>query len=163
MNSPVDACLLAELLEKHCAALELYASQWTFAADDCVQEAFIELARQPEAPNNLVAWLYRVVRNRALNAARSTNRRKRYEKQAAQAFTERLKSRLDKTDAFLVVSALESLPSELRELVVLRIWSELTWEEIAELSGLSSSSAQRRYVAALERMRVNLEPSCLPK
>ena len=42
-------------------------AQWTEAADDCVQEALIELARQPRVPENVVAWLYRVVRNRAVS------------------------------------------------------------------------------------------------
>ena len=62
---------LAELLDAHAAALELFAAQWTQAPADAVQEAFVELARQPELPRNIVAWLYRVVRNRALSEARA--------------------------------------------------------------------------------------------
>ena len=46
MNGPIDAELLGRLLDEHGAALALYASQWTDAADDCVQEALVELARQ---------------------------------------------------------------------------------------------------------------------
>ena len=75
MAQPVDERQLAELLDRHAAALALYAAQWTSAADDCVQEALVELARQASGPDNPVAWLYRVVRNRALNAARSARRR----------------------------------------------------------------------------------------
>ena len=80
MSRPVDAALIAEMLSCHGAALELYASQWTAAADDCVQEALIELARQSAAPDNPRAWLYRVVRNRALNTARAAQRRTGHER-----------------------------------------------------------------------------------
>jgi len=44
MPGPIDAELLGRLLDEHGPALALYASQWTDAADDCVQEALIELA-----------------------------------------------------------------------------------------------------------------------
>ena len=44
MNGPIDAELLGRLLDEHGAALALYASQWTESADDCVQEALVELA-----------------------------------------------------------------------------------------------------------------------
>ena len=67
----VDATLIAEMLDRHGPALAFYARQWTSTADDCVQEALVELARQPATPDNPAAWLYRVVRNRALNAARA--------------------------------------------------------------------------------------------
>ena len=36
--------------------------------EDVVQEAFLLLVRQVVAPDNPVGWMYRVVRNRAINA-----------------------------------------------------------------------------------------------
>ena len=42
--------LLGRLLDEQGGSLALYASQWTDAADDCVQEALIELARQRPVP-----------------------------------------------------------------------------------------------------------------
>ncbi len=33
---PVDAALIADMFDRHAAALALYAAQWTAAADDCV-------------------------------------------------------------------------------------------------------------------------------
>ena len=71
-----DAELLARLLDQHGGALALYAAQWTESADDCVQEALVELAKQAEMPENTVGWLYRVVKNKALNAARASLRHK---------------------------------------------------------------------------------------
>ena len=45
----------------------------------------------------------------------------------------------------------------------MRIWSGLTWSQIAELSETSSSSAQRNYAAAIEKIRIQMESTCLTK
>ena len=45
--------LLGRLLDEHGAALVLYARQWCASPDDVVQEALIQLARQPQVPEKL--------------------------------------------------------------------------------------------------------------
>ena len=162
MNMPVGANLLAELLDRHGAALELYASQWTRWPEDAVQEAFVELARQTELPKNLAAWLYQVVKYRALNDRRASQRRQLHEQEAARRMVEQEPQAIGAEDRLSLPEALEALEGRDREIVVLRIWSGLTWQEIAEVSEISSSNAQRRYAAALEQLRKFLEPSCLP-
>src|SRR6188472_671983 len=82
MNGPIDAEQLGRLLDEHGPALALYAAQWTDTADDCVQEALVELAKQRQSPIHVVAWLYRVVKHRALNVARSDRRRRERESRA---------------------------------------------------------------------------------
>ena len=57
--------------------------------------------------------------------------------------------------------AMQQLQPSDRELVILRIWSGLTWSEIAELTHTSSSGAHRRYAAALQTLKQNLDPTCL--
>ena len=52
MSPSVDASLIAELFDRHAAALEFYAAQRTTSPQDCVQEAFLELARQPSPPDD---------------------------------------------------------------------------------------------------------------
>lgn len=154
----VDATLIAEMLDRHGAALALYARQWTSAADDCVQEALVELARQPTAPENPAAWLYRVVRNRALNAARADRRRIVHEQSAAQARAARKTHEVDAAEAAGLNDSLATLDAAAREIVVLRVWGGLAWQEIAELVGGSKSTAQRTYVQALEQLRTHWEP-----
>lgn len=162
MPAPVDAKLIAELLERHAAALALYASQWTTAADDCVQDALVELARQPAAPDNAAAWLYRVVRNRALNAARASRRRATHEQTAGEARGKRRFSGAGPAEQAELKDLLNTLADDAREIVVLRIWGQLAWREIAELVGVSSSSAQRQYVEALQQLRSHWEPRSCP-
>lgn len=152
---------LAELLDAHAAALELFAAQWTQAPADAVQEAFVELARQPELPRNIVAWLYRVVRNRALSEARAARRRKRRELSAIERsdlwFQTRSSSELDPKEAD---DALRRMPDELREVLVARIWGGLTFEQIAEVLQTSTSTAFRRYEEAISYLRTRLGIPC---
>ena len=52
--------------------------------DDHVHDAFVELARQsPPPPALVLPWLYRVVRNKALAASRSSIRQRRRENAAS--------------------------------------------------------------------------------
>ncbi|MCA9259761.1 MAG: sigma-70 family RNA polymerase sigma factor [Planctomycetales bacterium] len=150
----IDVAQLGRLLDQHGAALALFAQQWTQASDDCVQDAFVELAGQTPAPDEPIAWLYRVVRNRALNAARSERRRKHRESEVAARMSQ-LSSPLDLDERAALAELLNSLAIEAREVVVLRIWGQLGWQEIAEVIGRSRSSAQREYLAALELLRAN--------
>src|SRR5690348_2241413 len=74
---------LGQLLDRHAAALVLYARQWTGTPEDIVQEAFLKLVAQKTVPAHPVAWLYRVVRNAAISALRAAERRRRHESVAA--------------------------------------------------------------------------------
>src|SRR2546429_3280396 len=75
----MDAHLLARLIDAHAAALVLYARQWCAAPEDVVQEAFVKLCTLEPPPRDAVAWLYRVVRNAALDVGKSARRRQRRE------------------------------------------------------------------------------------
>ncbi len=150
---------LARLLEEHGAALVLYARQWCASPEDVVQEAFAKLVSRPARPEHVVAWLYRVVRNGAMSAARGERRRKQREMHSAtsEAWFSDAAGALDAREA---AAALGSLASELREVVVARIWGGLTFAEIAELTETSTSTAQRRYEQGLRELQTRLEKPC---
>ena len=155
--SDITPELVARLFDGHAAALELYAAQWVGAPADVVQEAFLQLVRQRSLPTNPVAWLYRVVRNRAASAARADGRRRRREQTiAAISASWFLPTERNALDAAAAADALRSLPDDEREVVIARIWGGLTFEEIAEVAEISSSTAHRRYEAALELLRERL-------
>lgn len=154
----VDAQLLAELIDRHGAALKLYARQWCDAPDDVVQQALIDLAACREHPRNPAAWLFAVVRRRAISRSRAERRRKRHEEVAAHRWFERRGSQHAAADA--AAEALAELPLAEREIVIAHLWGRLTFEEIAELIGASSSTAQRRYEAAINRMRERIDVPC---
>jgi RNA polymerase sigma factor (sigma-70 family) len=152
---------LSRLVDKYAAALVLYARQWCAAPDDVVQEAFVKLSAQRAPPEKVTAWLYRVVRNGALAAARAERRRRRHESAAArQTPSWFAPSETARLDAEIATAALQSLPLEQREILVAHLWGGLTFEQIGELTGVSSSTAHRRYLAGLSSLRERLRVPC---
>jgi RNA polymerase sigma factor (sigma-70 family) len=162
MPGSIDAELLGRLLDELGPPLALYAAQWTDAADDCVQEALVELAGQTALPDNVRAWLYRVVKHRALNAARGDRRRRERETHVAtnRLITTNDSPDFDHWDALTATEALDRLEPTEREVVVMRIWGSLTYEEIAAALSISTSTAHRHFERALENLRQTLESPC---
>jgi RNA polymerase sigma-70 factor (ECF subfamily) len=161
MRDRLDGKQLEQLMRQHAAALELFAAQWTSAPEDCVQEAFLQLVRQRSVPDRVVPWLYRVVRNRAISMQRSRWRRRRREAALAETRNPWFDSSSCSAEEILdLTEALRSLPVELREIIVARIWGGLTFEEISSALGASISTTYRRYQDGLEAVRRKLEQPC---
>ncbi|MFO0792160.1 MAG: sigma-70 family RNA polymerase sigma factor [Pirellulales bacterium] len=162
MTCPIDAEQLGRLLDEHGAALALYASQWTDSPDDCVQEALVELAQQRERPQHIRAWLYRVVKNRALNMLRGDKRRRERESHAMAARFALVQGSAghDRGDSLAAIEAVGRLNDAEREIVVMRIWGGLRYEDIAAALGISASTAFRQYERALVKLRQILEKPC---
>jgi len=160
-NERVGPELLGQLIDRHAATLELFAGGWCDCPEDVLQEVLIELAAHPARPENPVAWLYRAVRYRAINAGRAQRRRKHHETEAAKRRPIVLTPSPDETlSSEEITAAMSSLPDDEREVVVARLWGELSFREIGEVTGTSESTAHRRYQSALVRLREKVSPSC---
>jgi RNA polymerase sigma factor (sigma-70 family) len=161
----MDSEWLGSMVDRYAAVLELYARQWCDAPEDVVQEAFLKLVAQNPRPDQPGAWLFRVVRNAALNAAVAARRRRRHEAGAAGGVaiwfqTDTEASGPESLDAEAASAALKSLPLEQREVVVAHLWGGLTFEQIGALSGCSSSTAHRYYALGLTAIRERLGVTC---
>lgn len=154
-----DTEQLVALVNRYAGPLELLARQWTTSAEDCVQEAFVRLIGQKKPPDDVVAWLFRVVRNRAIDIGRvESNRRKREREVGRRRWFENSTDSPVDTDA--LQSALAQIPHPLRQVVVSKIWGELTFEQLAEVFGWSVATAHRRYQEGLKQLKAKLNPSC---
>jgi len=144
-------------IDRHAAALELFARQWCAAPEDVVQEAFLKLSRQQPEPPHVAAWLYRVVRNAAISAGRSARRREHHELKATERVSWFVEDAASRLDAVAVTEMLERLPAETREIIVAHLWGGLTFEQIAAMTGTSTATAHRRYAAGMEELRTRLK------
>jgi DNA-directed RNA polymerase specialized sigma24 family protein len=153
---------LRKLVDDHAAALVLYARQWCVGPEDVVQDAFLKLVAQRRPPDQVVPWLYRVVRNAAISAGRSERRRRAYETAARRPvwFLPNPGVGLDATAA---TAALQGLPPEQREVIVAHLWGGLTFEQVGGLIGQSTSTAHRWYLAGLVALRERLRLPCPTK
>ncbi len=153
--------LIARLVDQHGAALVLYAQQWCQTPEDVVQEALLQLMRQAKVPRNVVGWLYRVVRNEAISASRSGQRRSRREAAVAHRGEPWFDaSEAERLDAASATAALQHLPIEQRETIAARLWGGLSLQQVARLTGTSPSTAHRRYQAGLLALRERLGAVC---
>ena len=156
----IGAEQLRALVDAHGAALTLYARQWCHAPEDAVQEALIELLREDPAPDHPLAWLFTTVRRRSMNLARGERRRMERHRRASEETVPWFCEDQDKAiDAEELTGMLQRLPELEHEIVVARIWGELSFEQIATLVGISTSAVHRRYHKALtllgEMMNLN--------
>lgn len=152
---PVDAQQLAELIEQHAGSLRLWIRSRCVSAEDVVQEAFCKLARHEPPPDNPVGWLYRVCRNLAERQRLSEKRRRDREQVWASAKSSANRGD-DSSNLSEMLSAVETLDEELREVLVARLWGRLSLAEVASLCGISTATAFRRYEAALQSIREKL-------
>jgi RNA polymerase sigma factor (sigma-70 family) len=155
---PLDAQTLAELIHCQAASLRLWITGRCSAPEDVVQEAFCRLAVADLPPDQPVAWLYRVCRNLAERQRTSDERRTRREvaRASLEATNADPAAALEQAE---LVAAVEGLPAELREVVIARVWGQLSLEEVGRLCQISTATACRRYAAALERLRKQLDPA----
>lgn len=157
----VDAELLSRLLDQHSAALVLYAQQLCASPEDVVQEAFIRLMQERPAPVNVTGWLYRVVRNGAISQSRSEGRRTKYEAAAAENRPAWFQSSNDEAlDSVTIVAAMRSMPAHMREVIVLRLWSGLSFDGIGELLEKPTSTVHRWYEMGIAELRSKWSETC---
>jgi RNA polymerase sigma factor (sigma-70 family) len=158
----IESKLIVGWFEAHAAALVLYARQWLSSgeAEDVVHDVFVRLIAMECSPDDAKAWLFRAVRNEAISKSRSFWRRKRREANVSRDRREWFEHRVDDLiDAAAAQRALANLSNEQREVVVLRIWAALAFQEIADLVGVSVSTAFERYKMALGLMKSQIQKS----
>jgi len=152
------------LFDANAPALILFARQWTAShadAEDVVQDAFVRFWRvgrhRADDPR---AYLFASVKRAALDSRRGRLRRERREAEAStrnapnEPIFETSVERDEWRDS--VETALASLPEPQREVLVLKAWGELTFPQIAKITGVSANTAASRYRYALEALKKTL-------
>ena len=159
---PISADQLAALIERHAVPLRIWAGRLSDDGDDVAQEAFCRLAALNHTPERPVAWLYRVARNLAANQRLASRRRREREarRAAAEPYEPDAAANVMASEA---LAALRDIDAPLREVLVAKIWGELSLDEIGQLCGISAATASRRYHAALEELRKRLDEPCMNK
>jgi RNA polymerase sigma-70 factor (ECF subfamily) len=142
--------------------LVLFARQWVHSAadaEDIVQEAFVKFWRRNHKIDNR-ALLYATVRSVALDLIRRDSRRARREREASAEVEQMVEPQFrteDESQRALAL-AIDRLPHEQREVLVMKIWNELTFAEIGEALGVSQNTAASRYRYALTALKKDLLP-----
>ena len=122
-------------------------------AEDVLQETFLALMQKPQAPENPEHYCVRSFRNRALNYRRSLWRRLTRELESHRWFE---RSSGETPAEAAAMRCLAALPMEQREVIVLKIWHQHTFEEIGQLLAASPNTVAGRYRYGLQKLRACL-------
>ncbi len=148
-------------------------------ASDLVQEANLLATRDIEnfhgrSEQELAAWLRAILANAAANARRHYKRKKRDVHMEQQFLMELDRSTATFRDfagnasspseqshrrerAVLVANALDRLPDEYREVILMREFEGMTLAQIGERMDCSAGSVQKMWARAISRLRSELK------
>lgn len=140
--------------------LVLFARQFVRTsadAEDIVQEAFVRFWRKQHSVQNR-ALLFATVRSISLDLLRRDARRARREATAVADADHAVEPHFDSTTDTqqALARAVDTLPAEQREVLVMKIWNELTFADIGSVLGISQNTAASRYRYALGALKKNL-------
>ena len=146
-----------KLYESKAAELILYGRALGLShaeAEDVLQETFMALLQRAQCPLRPEHYCVRSFRNHTLNYRRSLWRRLAREWEAQRWFE---KSPAESPAERAAMRCLAELPVEQREVIVLKIWHDYTFEEIGELLEISPNTIAGRYRYGLQRIKLRLE------
>jgi RNA polymerase sigma-70 factor, ECF subfamily len=145
------------LYEHKAAALVLYGRALGLShseAEDVLQETFVALLQRKDAPENPEHYCVRSFRNRALNYRRSMWRRITRELESHRWFEP---GEGESPDECRMMECLRRLPPEQREVIVLKIWHEYTFEAIGEVLDISPNTAAGRYRYGIQKLKLAMK------
>ena len=158
---------LERLYDEHAQALFAFLLNLTRnEADtrDLLQELFIKLARRPDLLRDVREerpFLIRLAHNLAIDLMRRRGtREKNYDQLAADTGILLEASAAPDEQAFRTAlsRALEELPDDQRAVVHLKLWEDLTFEQIAAALDIPPNTAASRYRYGLDKLRERLRP-----
>lgn len=160
-----DRTIIARVLKGDVDAFNLLVRQWERPiynfilrmigdreeAMDLCQECFLKAYRELGTLKDLdrfSAWLYRIAHNTTLS-----KQRKDRGKTFVLLDPDLHPHRMGVENRLAVEKALECLSPEQREVVILKIYQDLKFEEIAEIQGAPVSTVKSRLYLALEKLK----------
>ena len=141
------------LYEAKAAELVLYGRALGLShgeSQDVLHETFVALIQRSNRPDKPDHYCVRTFRNKALNYRRSLWRRLSREWESLRWFE---RGPVESSIERQAMAALTRLPREQREVIVLKIWHEYTFEEIGEILEISPNTAAGRYRYGLQKLR----------
>ena len=127
------------------------------AAEDVVHDVFARLARRGTGGlDSSEAYLRRSIRNECFSLLRGRRRRPVIDREST-ALLEAVPAQEDHpAERMAIERALKELPADQREVVHLKVFEGLTFQEIAQVTDESINTVASRYRYGIEKLRIAL-------
>lgn len=149
-------------------AVALNVTRCQELAEDAIQTAFSKLAQQEYQPEKLKPYLFKTVRNSAVDIIRKRQR----ESEKVELFGQNsvvtsaeqevpanghIDELVRQETVMTIRGVIENLPTEDREIILLKTISGLTFDEVAEIVQKPASSIATRYRRLLQKLKEQLK------
>jgi len=129
-------------------------------AEDILQSIFLKLAGHQEGLSNIRkprSYLFSMARNEVMDILRKRKMEKDYYKEESdyEIFQKKFDSISDEEVEFLN-KAVAELSIEQREIIVMKIFEEMSFREIARILNISLNTVASRYRYGLEKLKDKL-------
>jgi len=164
-DAEISEVTLDALYDQHARSMYRYALAVLGSADDAedaVSEVFVRVARDMKRLRrigNLKSYLLVATRHAAFGILRSKRRREVLHEAICAEFATHASVALEDTavDPVAMCEAFAQLPVDQREVLVLKVFDELSLREIAETVGTSINTVSSRYRYGIEKLRRVME------
>jgi RNA polymerase sigma-70 factor (ECF subfamily) len=155
-----DHAAFMELVERYSPKLRYFVRKLLASADgadDAMQDIWLDVFRhlpRLNDPQAFVAWLYRVARDRAYGRIRKTRRYEQLldESTVAEVVADEADD-FSAEDAAQIHAALDRLPDEQREVLVLRFLEDMSYDQIAQVVGCQLGTVRSRIHYGKQALR----------
>ena len=142
----------------------VYYKTWSKeTAQDIVSDVFTKALDRIDSydarKGTFSAWLYRIARNNVIDRYRTRRETVDIDDVFDLGHDDRTVERLDAEATLLKVKEyLKDLSPKQREIVILRVWEELSYKEIAEIVGGTEGSVKMAFSRTIREVREKLGP-----
>lgn len=157
-----------EIVDKYINLIYFFARRWARNedVDDMVQNTFLKAVHsynnfQFQSDGQLKSWLLTICRNTIIDKGRLSKLMlidpyEIEEVSAENTGDELLQVTIKKDEAQRIISALSKMPSADQEIVKLRVFEEMGFEEIGHVFNITEAAAKMRFYRTIQKLRGSL-------
>jgi RNA polymerase sigma-70 factor (ECF subfamily) len=135
-------------------------------AEDLTSHTFLKALEHIDqfdsSRGSITVWLYRIARNLVIDHFRKKRRTVDIDDVWDLASSENVEAgALDRAQLAEIKEALAKLPAEQRDIVILRVWEDLPYREIAGIMGKTESACKMMFSRVMSRLKDALVPALI--
>lgn len=159
-NLLISLVQLFETKQKQLYIAALSITQDRASAEDAVLDAMLAVSELKQAPDDLLAYLYRTVRNKALHSS----------KQSARLTSDSACSNFIASNSYAaeeqvfvsqILEQLKTLESNQQQVLIMKLFGDLTFDEIAEITSSNPNTVASWYRRGLQKLKESIHEPAL--